>query len=526
MLSEDLTVIKERFKNNRIELKDALAVLDMMLADELRELGTPSPHEVFKGLNRLIDRTVHGVKISRFRPQEGRSPFHCLEIYTEAGDILGYLNMIYLRKPIPCYYLVYVEVLPSFRNRGLGNKILTVFREFAENRRAVGLLDNIIPPDEPTYEIYAKLGWKCIREYIGDGMINGEGNYMVYIPGSTHTPDLRSNLTQLLFNLRKKRPVIDMHDNEDMVRRTIGEFRSVYEVLVRLFDAELSSGTAAPLMRFMFTKFTTKLIGFRRRIAALVGYTGGESLEQISISGPIKELTVQPYSLWNLKGDNAQIRGDKELLNGLPSRLKEEPTLFIEELPLYRRPYLLSWVERTANRRSEHMKIADLLELGFDPTRLREFRHEGVDYIFERLSPQLFRSLEKKRRCLINIAECTSGRRFHRATVKINPPLVTLKDRGNLYVMRRKVEGIHLQEALDQLRTATNLEEMNRAAGIDRAMVRAINDIKKWLVEKSDPGLREEIEELTYFVPWDIEKNIPKVQVDVSGILLDTVWIA
>jgi GNAT superfamily N-acetyltransferase len=525
MLSEDVTVIKERFKNNRIELKDALAVLDMILADELQELGTTSPHEVFKGLGRLIDRTVHGVKINRFRPGEGRNPFHCLEIYTESGDILGHLNMIYLRKPIPCYYLVYVEVLPSFRNRGLGNKILKVFREFVEKRRAVGLLDNIIPPDEPTYEIYTKLGWECIREYIGDGMINGAGNYMVCIPGSIQTPDLRSNLTQLLFNLKKKRPVIDMHDNEDMVQRTIGEFRSVYEVLVRLFDAELSSGTVTPLMRFMFTKFTTKLIGFRRRIAALVGYTGGESLEQISLSGPIKELTIQPYSLWNLKEDSPQIRGAKELLEGLPSRLREEPTLFIEELLLYRRPYLISWMEKTANRGSDHMKIADLLGLGFDPTRLREFQHRGIHYIFERLSPDLFRSLEKKKRCLMTFAECTSGRRFHRATVKINPPLVAFKDRANLYVMRRKIEGIHLQEALDQLRTAAHLVEMNRVAGLDRAMVRTINDIKDWLVVRSDPGLREEIEELAYFVPWDIPRNTPKVQVDVSGVVVDTVWI-
>ena len=526
MLSDDVTVIKERFKNSGIELKDALAVLDMMLSDQLRELKTPSLHEVFKGLNRLIDRTVHGTKIERFRPQEGRRAFHCLEIYTEGGEILGHLNMIYLRKPIPCYYLVYVEVLPSFRDRGLGNKILRAFREFAEKRRAVGLLDNIIPPDEPTYGIYTKLGWQSIRDYIGNGTVNGEENYMVYIPSSIHTPDLSSNLTKLLFNLKKKRPVIEMRDNEDVVRRTIGEFLSVYEVLVRLFDEELSSGTATPLMCFMFTKFITKLIGFRRRIAALIGYTGGESLEQISISSPIKELAIQPYFLWNLKGDTLQVRGDKGLLGRLPSRLKEEPTLFIEELPLYRRPYLFFWLERTAHGRSDHMKIKDLLELGFDPTRLREFRYEGVDYIFERLSPHLFRSLEKKRQCLINAAEFTSGTRFRGATLKVNPPLVTFRDRGNLYVMRRKVEGVHLQEALDQLRTSANLEEINRGSGIDRAMVRTVNDIKEWLVVKAGPGLREDIEELTYFVPWDMEKNIPKVQVDVSGVLLDTVWIA
>jgi hypothetical protein len=57
-------------------------------------------------------------------------------------------------------------------------------------------------------------------------------------------------------------------------------------------------------------------------------------------------------------------------------------------------------------------------------------------------------------------------------------------------------------------------------------MVRTISDIKEWLVVKSDPGLREEIEELAYFVPWDIPRNMPKVQVDVTGVLLDTVWIA
>jgi hypothetical protein len=57
-------------------------------------------------------------------------------------------------------------------------------------------------------------------------------------------------------------------------------------------------------------------------------------------------------------------------------------------------------------------------------------------------------------------------------------------------------------------------------------MVRTIDDIKEWLVAKSDPGLREEIEELTYFVPWDIPRNTPKVQVDVSGVVVDTIWIA
>jgi len=126
----------------------------------------------------------------------------------------------------------------------------------------------------------------------------------------------------------------------------------------------------------------------------------------------------------------------------------------------------------------------------------------------------------------MKIVECTSGMRFRGAAIGINPPLAIFRDMGNLYILRRKVEGIHLQEALDQLRTSPHLKGMNRAAGIDRAMVRTINDIKEWLVTKFDLDFREDIEELTYFVPWDIEKNIPKIPVDISGVSLDTIWIA
>ena len=526
MLSEEVREIRERFKRAGIGLKDALAVIDMTLDDHLGEFVALSPDEAFRGLNKLIDRTVHGTKIERFRPQEGSQPFQIFEIRAEGGDVLGYLNMLYLRKPIPCYYLVYVEVLPSFRDRGLGNKILKAFREFVEDKKAVGLLDNIIPSEEPTYGIYTKLGWKSIKGSVSNGIGNKEGNYMVFVPRSIKSPDITNKLIKLLFNLRKKRPVIDMRDNEVMVKRTIEEFRSIHDSLVRLFDAELSSGTSTPLMRFMFTRFTTKLIGFRRRIAALLGYTGGESLQQISISERIGELSIQPYSLWDLKQDKAEIWGEEEVMRNLPARLKKEPTLFIEGLLPYRRPYLSSWMRKKGDHRSLDLKISDLLDLGFDPTRLREFSHEEVDCIFERLSPHLLPSFEKKTGCLMKIAECTSGMRFRGAAIGVNPPLAIFQDSGNAYILRRKVEGIHSQEALDQLRTSPYLKEMNRAVGIDRVVVRTINDIKEWLVTNLDSTFQEEIEELTFFVPWDIEKNIPKIPVDTTGVSLDTIWIA
>ncbi len=525
-MGSEVTGFSERLKRARIGLRDTLAVIGMTLEDGPRELVALSSYEVFEGLNELADGTVYGTKIERFRPQEGSQPFHAFEIHTEDGEVLGYLNMIYLRKPIPCYYLVYVEVLLSFRGRGLGNKILKAFREFVEDKGAVGLLDNIIPPGDPTYDIYAKLGWERIEGLIGDGMVNGEGHYMVFVPNFINTRDLRDKLIKLLFNLRKKRPVIDMHDNEAMVKRTIAEFQSVYEALESLFDPELSTGTSTPFMCFMFTRFVTKLLGFRRRISALLGYTGGESLEQISISDQIKALPIQPCSLWGSKKGQAEIWGEEGIIRDLPEELKKQPTLHIEALPLYRRPYLSSWMERRGGGRSLDLRISDLLELGFDPTKLREFRHEGMEYIFERISPRFLPSLEKKRRVLSKIAQYVSGVRFHNATIQINPPIAIIPDRGNVYILRRKLEGIHSEEALDQLRTSTYLKDMNRAVGIDRAVVATINEIREWLVKGFDSILREEIEDLIFFVPWDLEKNTPKVTVDTAGVSLNTMWIA
>ncbi len=525
-LSEPLAEIRERIERTGIGLKDALSVIDMTFEDQLKRLEISSPYEAFEGLNKLIDLTVQGARIERFRPKDDGRPFHTFEVRTEGGEIIGYLNMLYLKRFVPCYYLVYVEVMPSFRGLGLGNSILKAFMEFVKDRKALGVLDNIIPPEEPTYEIYTKLGWKTIKNFIGSGMVDKQDNYMVFVPNSIQTHDLREELVRILFSLRKKRPVIDMQDNENMVRRTVEEFRSVYQALMQLFNAEILLRTSNPLMRFMFTRLTTKLIGFRRRIATLIGYTGGESLEQISFSDQIKELHIQPYSLWKLQEDHVKIWGDGEILQNLPGKLKDEPTFFIEGLPFYKRPYLCDWIEKMGAHPTQPLKISDLLDLDFDPTRLREFHHEGMDYIFERISSHFLPSLVRKRRFLKKAEKWVSQFQFRRPVIRINPPLLIFRDRGNIYALRRKVEGIHLQEALDQLRTSPYLKEMNRSVGVDRVMIKATKDIRERLEKKFNSGFRREIEELTYFLPWDIEKNIPRVHVDISAISLDTVWIA
>jgi hypothetical protein len=79
------------------------------------------------------------------------------------------------------------------------------------------------------------------------------------------------------------------------------------------------------------------------------------------------------------------------------------------------------------------MKISDMIELGFDPTRLREYHHEGKDYILERISPGLLASIEKIRNLLRRISSSISETRFHNTAAFVNPPLAIFRDRGNAY---------------------------------------------------------------------------------------------
>jgi hypothetical protein len=237
-------------------------------------------------------------------------------------------------------------------------------------------------------------------------------------------------------------------------------------------------------------------------------------------------LPIQPYSLWGSKEGQAEIWGEEGIIRTLPEELKKEPTQYIEDLPLYRRPYLSSWMDKEKEGRFVNLKIRDLLELTFDPTKLREFHHAGVEYVFERISPHFLPSIEKSRKILSKIAKNVERVRFHPASVHINPPLAILRDRGNVYILRRKLDGIHLEEGLDQLRTSSHLKDMNRVMGIDRMAVMMTNQIKRRLRKVLDASLCEEIENLAFFISWDLQKNIPKLMVDVTGISMHTIWVA
>lgn len=511
----------------RLSLNDRLALISLMEGGtRVAASDAPMTADLFENLSGLVDETVSGAKIDRLRSDQSNGGFKIFEINSDTGENLGRLNMLYLNKPIPCYYLVYVEVAAPFRNKGLGNLVLRVFRDFLVQKAAVGILDNIIPGDDPTYDVYSKLNWKPLESLTQTPVSPTDGQYMIFVPPGLAARDLKDPILKLLHHIKRKRPAIDMRDNELMVKRTIDEFKDLYSALLIYFEKEISTGQDTSLMRFMFTRFVTKLLGFRRRIGRLLGYTGGESLEQIVLSPQISSLRVQSYAPRELTGRPFFECGDKELWLNLPEVLKKHPARIIEALPNYRRPSLVAWMECGGVSSTDTLTIGDLMDLGFDPTRLKEINIRGDEFIFERIQPRLLNHVRDINSLFERRASEMSGATVRHARLRSNPALLVIRDSGNAYVLRRKLQGIHWEEAVEQLQGAPRLQGLNKSMSLDRIVIATVRETAKWLlstIEREDEPL---MDHLAYFISWDLEWNQPKIIVDGSGSYVETIWLA
>lgn len=514
-------------KHKNLGLNERLGLIGLI--EEGMRIGSfesPVMADLFENLWTLVNETVSGSKIDRLKHEDSRNGFSVFEINAETGENLARLNMLYLKKPIPCYYLVYVEVAPPYRKRGLGNRILEYFRDFLIKKSAVGILDNIIPREDPTYDIYYKQAWEPVEAIIGDSMARPWDNYMIYIPPAFQGRNLREPVTKLVYHLRRKRAAINMRDNEQMVRRTIDEFRALYAALLVYFKKEIDRKKPTLLMRFMFTRFVTKLVAFRRRIGELLGYTGGESMEQIVLTPKIAALPVTAYAPKELASETCFVEGDRKLWLCLPEDLKRHPSAFIESLVNYRRPSLMTWLEGRHLRPDYALTIGDLMDLGFDPTRLKEVSINGEAYIFERAQARQLPDLDERKKLLESLTSKTAGLRARNARVLVNPPLMIIQDRGNAYILRRKIHGIHWEEAVEQLQIAPHLKCINSSVRIDRVVFATVRKAKEAIGDQLSPGDEKIADNLAYFVSWDLKSNKPKLMIDSAGVFLESVWTA
>jgi hypothetical protein len=513
-------------KAYRLNLNERLALISL-IDEGIRGGASDSAiiTDLFTELGDLVNATVSGAKIDRLRSSNVNG-FKTLEITADTGENLGRLNMLYLNKPIPCYYLVYVEVASFFRNRGLGNRILSAFSEFLIERSAVGILDNIIPQEDPTYDIYLKLAWQPGEAVTGTSDTDDNSLYMVFIPPGLAGRDLKTPVRKAIHHIKRKRAAIDMRDNELMVQKTIEEFKDIYAALMTYFEKEIRSEEPSPVARFMFTRFVTKLLGFRRRIGRLLGYTGGESLEQIILAPEVRAMPVQSYAPRELVDKTYILSGDKELWLDLPETLKQNPARIIESLPNYRRPSLVSWLESQGRSTSDTLTIGDLMDMGFDPTRLKETSLRGEECIFERLQARMVPQVERKKELIDRIMPDLEGVRIKNARIRGNPPLLLIRDRGNAYILRRKVDGIHWEEAIEQLQTAPELKGFKEGVSADLIVLATVSHVSQWLRKRLGDQEDQMMDLFTFFVAWDLAANHPKVVVDFTGPYLETVWIA
>ena len=481
--------------------------------------------DFYKGLWNLVEKTAAGAKIDHLNPGNFQNGFRVIEINSKIGENIGRLNMLYLKKPIPCYYLVYVEVSPPFRRKGFGNQVLKHFREFLSRKSAIGILDNIIPTEDPTCGIYLKQGWKSISAVIRGAVPDTCENYMIYVPPKLQGRNLRNSVLKLVHHLKRKRTAIDMRDNEEMVKQTITEFKALYSALLTYFDKELCKGESNSLMRFMFTRFVTKLVAFRRRIKDLIGYTGGDSLEQLSLAPKIATLPIQSYTPFDLAANPFMINGNRQLWHSLPEELKDSPAIAIESLPNYQRPTFMAWLQSRKKDLRDTLTIGDLMDLSFDPTRLKEININDENYIFERVQFRQLPDIEKTKKLLENLALELVGAKAKNAQLKVNPPLLAIQDQGNGYILRRKVPGIHWEEAVEQLQTVPHLKAINASIRIDRVITATVKEAMAIAVEKLGLSKESLSEQFACFVPWNLQNNTPKIMID-STTWLESVWLA
>ena len=520
-------VITPTDRKKPLTLNERLSLIGLI--DEGMRLGLPEAPmvaDLFNDLWDLMNATVSGSKLDQLNPEDSESGLRLFEINSESGHNLGRLNMLYFKKPIPCYYLVYVEVAAPFRKRGLGTRILKFFRDFLVDKSAVGLLNNIIPSGDPTSDIYLKQSWQPIQTLIGNSFLEKDDHYMIFIPPALDGKDLKAPVLKLLHHLKRRLSAIHVRENEIMVGRTIAEFRDLYQTLLTYFEPEIRKGEPSPFMRFIFTRFVTKLIAFRRRIGNLVGYTGGESIEQITLMPEVANLKVKSYAPRELVTKNALGNGELALLNRLPEDLMNRPASFIESLPNYRRPAFMTWLKERGKFHGDPLTLGDLLDLGFDPTRLKEITLDGQEFIFERLQERQLSLLKKKNKLLDRIAFEMSTAKVGSAWLKANPVLLVIRDRGNAYVLRRKINAIHWEEAIDQLQTHPRLRSLNADMQMDQILLFTVRMAGEAIEDRLGLEKGTIRDQLTPFVPWDLENNYPKLVIDFEGTYLDSLWMA
>ena len=235
---------------------------------------------------------------------------------------------------------------------------------------------------------------------------------------------------------------------------------------------------------------------------------------------------MQSYASYGLAAQSSLAMGDGMLWSRLPDDLKNQPARTIDTLPNYQRPGLRAWLKERGRAFKDSLTLGDLMDLGFDPTRLKEITIDGQEFIFERVQARRINELQKRNAVLEKISANMSETKVKNAGLKTNPFLLIIQDRGNGYVLRRKIDAIHMEEALEQLQSDPKLKALNEASRIDRVLMDTVKAAFAEISERLDIEKEWVLDQLTPFVSWDLKNNQPKMVIEFNASYLEKLWMA
>ncbi len=524
---QNINELPESDTQSRLSLSERISLISLMdgVMQPVKSVAPTVGADLFEDLWEQVNATISGSRIHRLELEDAQNGFRTLEIKSDSGEILGSLNMIFLEQPLPCYYLVYVEVVPIFRKKGLGKGILEYFRDFLIEKNAIGLLDNIIPIEDPSYSIYFKLAWEPIERIIGNNQTEDHDNYMIFIPPRIKKQDLKKSITGLLQHLKQKRSAIDKKDNELMVQKSIEGFKDLYHALTTYFSMDLKHNNATPFLRFMFTRFVLRWIAFWRRIEEMIGYTGGQAMDQMMLEPEIGALSAQIFPPEGMDRDVFDLSGERHLCLKILALSEDQPAVFIESLPNYLGLKPNPELKQNDITHIHDLKIRDLMDMGYDPTRLKETLIEDREYLFERIKTDDIPAIREKQQLLGLLLSRMGNTMAKGANIRVAPPLAVIRDKGNAYVMRRKISGIPWDEAMKEIKTNIRLKRLNRTINLERLIQNTVQSAARLLMEKTGVDKFTAFEDITWLLSWNIRNNHPALMVDYTGSFFETVWI-
>lgn len=94
---------------------------------------------------------------------------HRLKLVDSEGNLAGFAELVYFGKPVPAYYLEYMQTNPSHRGKGFGGELIEQVNAFIASKGKMGVLVDAVEEDSAARGIYERHGWQST--YIPDLLV-------------------------------------------------------------------------------------------------------------------------------------------------------------------------------------------------------------------------------------------------------------------------------------------------------------------------------------------------------------------